>query len=406
LSFETASPESLSVGFRIKIGKRVGRLAFLDRMKFEDLTARAEIFRGRTADRDLIRILSGRKAESPQIAENIHRMGRPDAVVVLADLYPGLFGGPVCQVLKCLTAIKICEQLAMRSINAVPVAWNNLEASSEFPGQSITLLDAHAEIHSLKLSAARIVPESISGLLAQIEDLGKGAFDPETLDVLRDSFLPGRSLTSATACLFSELTRDFGMVVIDPSELSTKVTGTDVLPLDSVPHAWPWPLTWPQVSATIGDTRSRRTFDKYYLDLSQLYQGESDWLDHFKRGLPRAGLEKLEDLQLEVDARIADLRSLVSGGTEFLQAAGLCREKVLYQINKLRHLFDAALKSKEQTAARRIRRACNLMAPNRKLQERELAGIHIPLTYSLAGLRELYEKMDIMNFEHQLIWMD
>jgi hypothetical protein len=204
------------------------------------------------------------------------------------------------------------------------------------------------------------------------------------------------------------------MIVIDPSELSTLLTGTDVLPVlacvigpfDSVPHAMPQPLIWPQVSATIGDTRIRRTFDKYQLDLSQLYRGENDLLDHFKRGLPRAGLEKLENLQLEVDARIADLQSLVSGGTEFSQAAGSCREKVLYQINKLRHLFDVALKSKEETAKRRIQKACNLMAPNRKLQERELAGIHIPLTYSLAGLRRLYEKLDIMNFEHQLIWMD
>jgi hypothetical protein len=383
-------------------------------MKFDDLVVHAGMVKGRIADQDLIRELSSRQAESPQIEENIRRLCRPDAVVVLADLYPGLFGGPVCQVLKCLTAIKICEQLALRSINAVPIAWNNLDSSSEFPVQSITLLDDHAEMHSLKLSTAGIVPESISGLLAQIEDLGKGTFDPETLDVLRDSFLPGRSLASATACLFSELTRDFGMIVIDPSELSNPLAGTDILPVlarvigpfASVSHALPQPLTWPQVSATIGDTRSRRTFDKYHLDLSQLYQGESDLLDHFKCGLPRAGLKKLEDLQLEADARLADLQSLVSGGTEFSQAAGLCREKVLYQINKLRHLFDAALKSKEQTAAQRIRKACNLMAPNRKLQERELAGIHIPLTYSLAGLRELYEKLDIMNFEHQLIWMD
>jgi hypothetical protein len=383
-------------------------------MKFDELADRAEIFRGHTVDRDLIRILSGRQAESPQVADNIQRLSQPGAVVVLADLSPGLFGGPISQVLKCLTAIKVGEQLVARSINAVPVAWVHPQASSEFPGQSITLLDDRAEIHSLKLSVAGTIPESISGLLTQISDLGKGTFDPEMLDIMGDSFLPGRSPASATACLFSGLTRDFGMIGMDPSDFPIPLTGTEILPvlarvagpLDSITHASPQALIWPPVSATIGDTRSRRTFEKYHLDLSQLYQGESDLLDHFRRGLPRAGLEKLEDLHLEVDTRIADLQSLVPGGTEFSQAAGLCREKVLYQINKLRHLVDAALKSKEQTATRRIRKACNLMAPNRKLQERELAGIHIPLTYSLAGLRELYEKLDIMNVEHQLIWMD
>jgi hypothetical protein len=40
------------------------------------------------------------------------------------------------------------------------------------------------------------------------------------------------------------------------------------------------------------------------------------------------------------------------------------------------------------------------------MQEREIGAIQIPLNYSLRGLEMLYEQIDVMSFEHQLIWMD
>jgi uncharacterized protein YllA (UPF0747 family) len=398
----------------------------------QELAAHAESIRGHKVDQDLIRILSVGGAESSQISESIRRLSRRDAVVVIANLYSGLLGGPVGQILTCLTAMKVCEQLLNHSINAVPVAWVNPDAPPEFSARSINLLDDNAEIHLLEIPAAGIVPESISGLLPQIADLGKGMFDLETLDVLRKCFIPGRSFCSANAHLFSTLMRDWGMIVIDPADLDFKQTrteafawaGTGVLPvlacvvspmeIDSLAQVLPsfdraglpQPMVWPQTRATIGNARSRRALDKYHLNLPQLYQGEMNVSAGILSGLPRTGLRKLEALEPEIDARMVELQSLVSGGKDFSQAADSCRKKVLYQIDKLRDHFNSAMDSREDTARRRIRKACNWMAPNQGLQSSELAGIQIPLTYSLAGLRILHEKLDILNFEHQLIWMD
>jgi hypothetical protein len=55
---------------------------------------------------------------------------------------------------------------------------------------------------------------------------------------------------------------------------------------------------------------------------------------------------------------------------------------------------------------RQISRTCNALAPNGRIQERELGGIQMLLRYSCAALRPLYEKLDILSREHQLIAMD
>jgi hypothetical protein len=389
----------------------------------QELAVRAEQLRSNAADHGFLGIPLNGKPESPQLSEMIQRLRQPDAVIVVADLYPGLLGGPVSQILKCLTTIKVCELLTKRSCNAVPVAWTHTSAPSEFPSRSVSFLDDNAEIRSFEFPAATAISRSISGLLSQITALGNGTFDVETLAMLHNSFSGEESLSSATARLFSGLMRDLGMIVVDSSSFARQSEGVDHVPviarvigpleIDSLAHSAQDPekadlsrtMVWPQVSATIGDVRSRRTLDKYHLGLSLLYEGEREVLDRFKRGLPDAGLAKLDRLAVEVEEKITELESCFSE-QKFLKASASCREKVLYQIGKLAGFFSAAMQSKERTASLRIRKACNLMAPNGRLQEGELAGIQIPLSYSLAGLRVLYEKLDILSFEHQLIWMD
>jgi uncharacterized protein YllA (UPF0747 family) len=389
----------------------------------QELAACAQRLRDRPEDNGYVRLPVIGSSHAPKVSENIQRLRRPDAVIVVADLYPGLLGGPISQILKCLTAIKICELLIKSSCNAVPVAWMHATSPPGFSVQPVSFLDDNTEIHSFEFPAAAAVSRSNSRLLVQIADFGKGAFDTESLAMLHDSFSGEEAVSSATARLFSGLMRDLGMVVVDPSIFPAQSDGIARVPvlarvigpfeIDSFAHGMPdlenadfsRTMIWPQVSATIGDVRSRRTLDRYHLELSHLYRGEREVLERFKRGLPNAGLAKLDSLAAEVEAMMKELGSCFSE-EKFLKAHSSCREKILYQIGKLADLFSAAMRSKERTASLRIRKACNLMAPNGRLQERELAGIQIPLSYSLAGLHVLYEKLDILSFEHQIIWMD
>jgi hypothetical protein len=117
-------------------------------------------------------------------------------------------------------------------------------------------------------------------------------------------------------------------------------------------------------------------------------------------------VSKLNGLKSKVDECIIELEALAPGRKKFTKKSALCREKILYQLEKLRKNYTDAREKREETVNRQIRKACNLLAPNGRLQDRELAGIHIPLRYSRAGLRSLYAKMEIADNEHQLISMD
>ncbi len=389
---------------------------------------------------ELIGYLSGQE-KTPRIAEKVRQLEQRDSVVVVAVIAAALFGGPVAQILKCLTAIRACEELARFSANAVPVCWIGTAAAG-FDQWSATLIDAESELHSLNVSHGGVVPGSIADVISRVSDFGRGSFDPETLESLGAAFVPGSSFSSATARLFSSLMEDLGIITVDAGAPEVQRVLSGMIPPAGIagpPHhllissvmpvlafvveppevqslvqsmtaldeaGLPRPSAWPQASATLGDMKSRRAFGRYYLDLTHLFPGEEEVLRGMKNAMPRSGLAKLEGIKPYVDRRVAGLKSYWGGEKRFSERADSCKRKILYQLDKLRNHFEAALELKEQTAGRRIHRLCNLLAPNGRLQEWELAGIQVPLSYSRTGLRSLYDKLDIRSFEHQLIWMD
>ena len=398
-------------------------------------------------------ILGRRDRRSVKTLQNIHGLRQRNSVAVTTNLYPGLFGGPTVQILKCLTAIKVCDQLSKHGITAVPVGWICAAAPAGFSASSILLLDNESELHPLQLSrsgatefalAAQAFQSQITSLLGQIEEIGHGTFDPEMLGMLRESFRPGFTIARATGYMIAELMEEWGMLIIDSSApefqavfpqiaygvpsledaYRTYLSQSSVLPViscvvdpDEVASfigAQPFfdrvdfvrPMPWPQASATLMDIRSSRTLARYQLSLSRLFSGEQRIMSELQKALPRGSSEKLIRLKAEAEARIAGLKDLNPSGKNFGKTLASGREKILFQISKLAEHFDKARDRKFETARRQIHKTCNLLAPNGKLQERELAGIQMPLRYSRSVFRSLYEKLDILKFEHQIILMD
>lgn len=350
------------------------------------------------------------------------------AIAVVANVYAALFGGPVAQFLKCLTASRLCDELKKENINAVPVCWIQPDPPPGFERLSANLIDDNAEIRSVELAPeGNIVEARIAGLISEIRDLGHGAYDPATLDLMESTFFPGASISSASARFISELMGNCGIVVVDPASKESQVpapgaaTAFPVLAQVLDPHeissvismlpeferaGISAPAYWPSASVTVGDAKSRRTLSRYNLSLVQLYSGDSELLRVILEALPRGAEEKLRAISAETANRMAELKPLLPAGSEVERTAESCTGKILYQIEKLKHHLEASWKAKEQTAGRQIRRAVNMLAPGRELQERKIAGVQIPLSYSREGLRRLYESLEIHKFEHQLIWMD
>jgi uncharacterized protein YllA (UPF0747 family) len=427
---------------------------------------------------DLCRFLSKGQWDSSRALEGIQRLRQSQSGVVIVNFCGSLFGGPMSQVLKCLTAIKVCEELETRGISALPLCWVGVADPANFPKGSVTLLDREMELHRLHLRdsettgflpAEPLPANRVSALLSQIEELGRGAFDAETLETLRVAFVVEATVSSASAHLMSDLMEPWGMVVldadapefeaireealaqvpdevrnfgslvqeqtavlnnagyfgefsesfaldflaqnsmlpvlahvIDPMEVYSYAAALPVLDSAGLPR----PLFWPRASASIIDARSRRILHRHKLHLHRLFSGEAEVINEILNGVPRSASGILNDLKREVESRIAELKAIDPSGKEFMKKAFSYREKIIYQLEKLHKMCAAAHIRKEHAVTRQIHRACSLLAPNQRPQERELAGIQIPLRYSRAGLQLLYAKLDILINEHQLIPMD
>ena len=95
--------------------------------------------------------------------------------------------------------------------------------------------------------------------------------------------------------------------------------------------------------------------------------------------MPAGAAQRLHRLQQEAENRIDKVRALYSSGRGFEKEVASIRERIVFQLNRLREKSDAACKNRSGTTARHMRRVCNALAPNGRIQERDLAGIQWPL---------------------------
>jgi bacillithiol synthase len=457
------------------------RLSFLPASReVHTLHAHANAIGQRATHReDVVSIIAnGQISNSAKGLENIQKLRQSGSVAVIANFNSNVFGGPVFQIWKCLTAIKVSEKLAEQGISAVPICWINADPPPRFSTHSISLLDPESELYCLRLSAQEshdlssqdsLSLEQTSAILKQIGDLGRGAFDAEMLDILQSALIPEHSFSSISARLISGLFEEWGMIVLDAgsptfkpviaeavaslhnraglidpllkkqketlskegnanecseSSVYTHLIQSLVLPaavsvvgpfeMDAYAGSLPIydalgmlrPRAWPQCSATIVDVRSRRILERYNLNIHQLFSGEDAVIRTIRGRTPSLATKKLDDLKSEAETLLNELATSDSIGVEFVKSVNACKEKVVYQLERLRELSASAQARKEEVMRRQIHKACNFLAPRGSVQERELAGILIPLHYSLAGLRFLYDKLDILTLKHQLISMD
>ena len=106
---------------------------------------------------------------------------------------------------------------------------------------------------------------------------------------------------------------------------------------------------------------------------------------------------------MEVEQHLEDLNGPGMDGRSFRKAKERSRKHVVYQIDKMKDRIDTSQQEKQEVMRRQIRRACGFLAPDGTSQESGLAGIGFLLRYSRSILSVLYDNLDIMKFEHQLI---
>jgi uncharacterized protein YllA (UPF0747 family) len=166
------------------------------------------------------------------------------------------------------------------------------------------------------------------------------------------------------------------------------------------------PLPWPRVSATLVDARNRKILEKYKLVLEDLFAGQQEVVR-------RTGLREAEhQAASRFDALIAGIESRIQKMAALAPDEGLeaevrsSREKILYQLGKLKDRFVSASIVRREAAIRQLERACNSLAPESQPQERKLGALHFLLRYSCAIIPRIYDKITVWSHDHQIIDVD
>lgn len=410
---------------------------------------------------DLVKLVEERTLLCPdESLDSIGQLQSAGSFAVVTRIYPSLFGGPASQVWKCLMAIKACKELARSGIKAVPVGYMSSRRRSDISQGVVELLDSESELRSLSLP-----PAQEFDLIDQIRELGGGSYDDQVLHLVAGSYSAENSFAKATLHLFSALMKPWGMVFLDVSSVAE--THADIIaPFQSRiraelireqesnlagagyagesegdlpefllcsflvpafahivdPHelfafssALPvfdelgvvCPLAWPYSGATLADVRSRKILEKYGLDIFALFSGERSVVECLSNSdATDSVMARLDGLKCDVERTLSKMGGQTGGLDDFEKGKDSCREKVLYQLQNLRQRFESARRVREEAVSRQIHRACNLLAPNRRIQEHGLSGIYFLLRYTQSVLQSIHDRLNASTFQHQLILMD
>ncbi len=401
--------------------------------------------------------------------DNLRRLALPGTLAVVARVAPRLLGGSLSRLFQCLTAIKLAGALESEGHAAVPLAWVSGPASTEqdvclLDGESRivhlaagghktyeVLLNELLGIYRSDIqntSSYKVVRDTLgagatpgrgtgllfSALLAEhglvvvdggdadlrasapapLGALGNGEIRTHVLSARRRLSDLGYGACAAEArandpveavedLLLMNSLLPVAAQVVAPAE----ICGTAALHALFEAARIEEPLTWPVLSATLVDARSRKTLDRYGLELPELFAGRDRLLAKVDEDLGGApALATFDRLLGEIDSHMHDAGLLVPAGDALREAVSDSQSRMRYQLTKLKERFASSLTVRRDAAGRQLARLCDSLAPEGRRQESRLSAIHFVLRYSRALFDEILRKSDVWDFQHQLISLD
>ena len=359
----------------------------------------------------------------------------PGSVAVVTNYYTGIFGGPLSQLLKCLTAVKICAELEKNGASAVPVCLVRHDTPPGFSQDEINFIDRASKLHCLKSAEiekgnteAVISGEDIERLFKEIEKIFPNG-DHETLSTLKEAFIPGADLVSSCVKWLKYLMKDFNAIILEydimsanqnpdafksqTRELSVAAVVVDLAEMAEYVKApqerWDVPVTFvrPCPDVTISNARNMKTLRCYKLDFERLTGDKEHVIECVRKTLKSDVPDHLQKLRDETVTVLDELEptafAMPGKRSEIIRKARSAR--IIYQMDKILKHSREALENKEKAAENRVSKALEYFSPLGLRQQDTLGGAQVPLVYGQAGLRALYDRLDITTKNRQLIEM-
>jgi uncharacterized protein YllA (UPF0747 family) len=174
--------------------------------------------------KDILSILQPRNFSTAYI-ENIRRLLDPETRIVWVTQSASLFGGSFSQILKCLTAIKLAEELSQRGVLAVPVCEVGPGVPVSSDRLTVNVLDNEGMLQKLTLRNSGgaapmcdddfLIPANIEDLFSILGPMTLTLPGSEMLGLLQKLYRAGASLSAASEQFWTRLFVNKGLVVVN-----------------------------------------------------------------------------------------------------------------------------------------------------------------------------------------------
>ena len=164
-----------------------------------------------------------------QVLDNCERITDPKVQFVITGQQPGLIGGPLFNLHKVATAVKLCQQIEASGsgVRAVPVYWNHSDDHDLEEANRLFLVNSAQDVQRFRLDIDRAgAPLSgircgreVERVIAEIDQLlPQSESRAWALDMFRPRH-PDETLAAAQARMMFELFGKHGLLVIEPRDL-------------------------------------------------------------------------------------------------------------------------------------------------------------------------------------------
>jgi bacillithiol biosynthesis cysteine-adding enzyme BshC len=161
----------------------------------------------------------------------------------------------------------------------------------------------------------------------------------------------------------------------------------------------------PRLSATIVEPKLKGLLERYGLSLPDLFQGPERLRELMaSRSLPKELQSAFDHAEVSLEKSLAAIRDgLARLDSTLVDSATNAASKMQHQLTQLRARAARAELRQTEIVGRHAEVLCNLLYPNKTLQEREIAGGFFVARHGAELLRCVYDTIHIDCLDHQVI---
>lgn len=165
------------------------------------------------------------------------------------------------------------------------------------------------------------------------------------------------------------------------------------------------PIIYPRKSITLLESKIEKVLDTYELSVADLWGNEDHLINEIvKARLPDALEKRIENASLCINKNLQALEEVV---VEFEPTLANTVEnvkgRIFGQMEVLEKKIRQAYKKRNEVIHLQIKKAKSSLYPNNQLQERALNILPFLFKHGPGFIDQLYEAIDISNFDHQVI---